>query len=195
MSYTKTPTRSKVSLHFLDRDNIDKLTIHYSLFESPWGSSLLAVANSMLIALFLLDETGVRNAISDLTNRFSYASTDKKADLAEQWDQKFRNGQSIDVLLIGTTFQQKVWKALTDIPKGQTRTYGEIAGMIGQPKAARAAGAAIGSNPVAVLVPCHRALPAGGGLGKYHWGKGLKKRLLQEEGVNVRERALSRPDR
>lgn len=81
----------------------------------------------------------------------------------------------------GTVFQRKVWEELLRIPAGETRTYQEIARAIGAPAAVRAVGSACGANPVALLVPCHRAVRTDGGLGGYAWGLGRKKRLLEIE--------------
>jgi AraC family transcriptional regulator of adaptative response/methylated-DNA-[protein]-cysteine methyltransferase len=81
----------------------------------------------------------------------------------------------------GTVFQRRVWEALRRIPRGETRTYGEIAREIGAPAAVRAVGSACGANPVALVVPCHRAVRTDGGLGGYAWGLGVKKRLLEIE--------------
>jgi len=83
--------------------------------------------------------------------------------------------------LEGTEFQRRVWKAVSGIPYGQTRTYAQIAGSIGSPKASRAVGAANGANPVAILVPCHRVVASGGGLGGYGGGLDMKRRLLALE--------------
>ena len=80
-----------------------------------------------------------------------------------------------------TAFQQRVWAALREIPRGETRTYSEIATKLGMPKASRAVGAAIGANPVAVVVPCHRVVAKQGGLGGYRWGVARKKKLLDAE--------------
>ncbi|HLW36829.1 MAG TPA: bifunctional DNA-binding transcriptional regulator/O6-methylguanine-DNA methyltransferase Ada [Candidatus Eremiobacteraceae bacterium] len=94
------------------------------------------------------------------------------------------SGASLDGIALdvrATAFQHRVWKALRAIPYGQTRTYGEIAAVIREPKAARAVGRACGSNPVAVIVPCHRVVcqdPNGGG---YRWGMRRKRRLLAQE--------------
>lgn len=82
-----------------------------------------------------------------------------------------------------TAFQQRVWKALQQIPRGETRSYGSIAKELGRPTAARAVGTAIGSNPVAVVVPCHRAIHSDGSLSGYRWGVERKKKLLQAEGA------------
>src|SRR5207237_9170582 len=87
----------------------------------------------------------------------------------------------VPVYTRGTGLQGRVWEALRRIPRGETRTYGEIAREIGAPAAVRAVGSACGANPVALVVPCHRAVRTDGGLGGYAWGLGVKKRLLEIE--------------
>ena len=89
----------------------------------------------------------------------------------------------------GTEFQQKVWAQLRAIPLGQTRSYGAIAAAVGSPKGARAVGGACGSNPIPVLVPCHRVLAVGGRLGGFSGGLDWKKRLLEVEGLGLAFRA------
>lgn len=83
--------------------------------------------------------------------------------------------------IVGTAFQWRVWKALTEIPPGQTLTYGEIAQRLGRPRAARAVGRACATNPVAIVVPCHRAIGSSGAITGYRWGVERKKKLLAEE--------------
>jgi AraC family transcriptional regulator of adaptative response/methylated-DNA-[protein]-cysteine methyltransferase len=83
--------------------------------------------------------------------------------------------------ILGTVFQQRVWAQLRRIPRGETRTYKDIATAIGAPKAVRAVGSACGANPVALVIPCHRALRSDGGLGGYAWGVNRKQSLLQLE--------------
>jgi AraC family transcriptional regulator of adaptative response/methylated-DNA-[protein]-cysteine methyltransferase len=85
------------------------------------------------------------------------------------------------VHLFGTDFQLRVWQALTEIPFGARVTYGELARQLGDVKLARAVGSAIGRNPVAWIVPCHRVVPANGSLGGYRWGTRLKQLLLATE--------------
>jgi AraC family transcriptional regulator of adaptative response/methylated-DNA-[protein]-cysteine methyltransferase len=80
-----------------------------------------------------------------------------------------------------TAFQQRVWKALQAIPRGETRSYSELALQLGVPKASRAVGAAIGANPVAVVVPCHRVVGKDGSLTGYRWGVERKRKLLEAE--------------
>jgi AraC family transcriptional regulator of adaptative response/methylated-DNA-[protein]-cysteine methyltransferase len=91
----------------------------------------------------------------------------------------------VDVDLLGTAFQRKVWDALMRIPPGETRSYAEVAAQLGAPNAARAVAGACARNRVAVLVPCHRVVRGDGSAGGYRWGLPLKRRLLQREGVRV----------
>lgn len=81
----------------------------------------------------------------------------------------------------GTAFQRAVWEALRKVPYGETRTYGELAAAVAAPRAVRAVGAACGANPIAIVIPCHRAVAKGGGLGGYSGGLELKRRLLNLE--------------
>lgn len=87
----------------------------------------------------------------------------------------------VRVLVRGTNFQVQVWRALLTIPRGQLRSYGHLAAAIGRPQAARAVGTAIGQNPVAVLIPCHRVIQKSGALGGYRWGLSRKAALLAAE--------------
>jgi len=80
-----------------------------------------------------------------------------------------------------TAFQQRVWRALSEIPRGETRTYAEIAEAIGSPKAVRAVGTACGANPLGVVVPCHRVVGSDGKITGYRWGVERKRRLLAME--------------
>ena len=84
----------------------------------------------------------------------------------------------------GTLFQMKVWEALRAIPYGQVRTYGEIASAIGQPGAARAVGGACNKNHILLIIPCHRVVAAGGGIGGFAYGTDVKRQLLQLESPN-----------
>ena len=102
----------------------------------------------------------------------------------EAWDQDTLADIELD--LRGTDFQQSVWKALLQIPKGQVISYGDVANDIGRPKASRAVGTAVGENPVSLVVPCHRVVQASGGLGNYGWGVALKKKILHEESASLK---------
>lgn len=89
----------------------------------------------------------------------------------------------VNVLVKGTPFQMAVWQALVNIPPGSTCSYADIARNITRPKACRAVGTAVGRNPVSYLIPCHRVLPQGGGVGNYLWGSAIKQQMLMAEGV------------
>jgi len=89
----------------------------------------------------------------------------------------------------GTPFQRRVWRALLEVPAGATTTYAALAARIGAPRAVRAVGTACGANPIAVAVPCHRALRGDGSLAGYRWGLGRKRELLRRESAISPERA------
>lgn len=88
---------------------------------------------------------------------------------------------NMDLDLYGTPFQLSVWRALLIIPHGKIATYHDIASYIGNPKATRAVGTAIGKNPISIIIPCHRVIRTDGGLGEYLWGQDLKSHLLALE--------------
>ena len=91
-------------------------------------------------------------------------------------------GRDIPLDVKGTAFQQRVWAELRRIPPGETRSYGELAAALGQPRASRAVGGANGANNIAVLIPCHRVIAADGTLGGYAYGNTIKEELLRREG-------------
>lgn len=106
-------------------------------------------------------------------------------DLADRFRDYFRGGRQtfpddLD-LSSGTAFQQAVWRTARSIPYGETRSYGWIAAVIGRPRAARAVGQAMGSNPLAIIIPCHRVVAGDGGLGGFGGGLDMKRRLLLME--------------
>lgn len=107
---------------------------------------------------------------------------------ARELDEYFagqRRDFDIPLSLHGTPFQRRVWEALLQIPYGETRSYAEVAAMAGSPKAFRAVGMANHNNPVSILVPCHRVINTGGGLGGYGGGLDVKRFLLQLEGLSL----------
>lgn len=102
--------------------------------------------------------------------------------VAKSLTKKMKQGEKLDILMIGTEFQCTVWKNLLAIPEGEVVTYAELARRSKSPKAVRAAGTACGANPVAILVPCHRVIASDGGLGGFGGGLPTKKKLLKAEG-------------
>lgn len=105
------------------------------------------------------------------------------AQVVEAVEQPGPGSAAIPLDVKGTAFQQRVWEELRRIPHGETRSYGELAAALGNPKASRAVGGANGANHVAVLIPCHRVIAADGTLGGYAYGLVIKAKLLRREGV------------
>lgn len=95
-----------------------------------------------------------------------------------------RVSDPVPLCLSGTSFQLQVWRALASLPQGTTISYQELAARMGRPRAVRAVATAVGQNPVAILLPCHRVVRADGSLGGYHWGLERKRALLEGEGAN-----------
>jgi len=146
----------------------------------------IAVTDRGIAAIELADSAG--EATQRMRRRFPRAAIEADdealADLvsrvAHRVDRPGR-GRDLPLDIRGTAFQQRVWAELRAIPAGTTATYGEIARRLGAPGSARAVGRAVASNPLAVAVPCHRAVRADGGLGGYHWGTERKRMLLTRE--------------
>jgi AraC family transcriptional regulator of adaptative response/methylated-DNA-[protein]-cysteine methyltransferase len=107
------------------------------------------------------------------------------APLADAAFPSERRAPDAPLFLIGAPFQIKVWEALLTIPTGYVTTYSDIARVIGNPKAVRAVGTAVGRNPISWLIPCHRALRKSGGLGGYHWGLPVKRAMLAWEAAET----------
>jgi AraC family transcriptional regulator of adaptative response/methylated-DNA-[protein]-cysteine methyltransferase len=94
--------------------------------------------------------------------------------------------ESLPLDIRATAFKWKVWKCLVSIPSGSTMSYGELARKVGSPNSARAVGNACGSNPLVLVIPCHRVVASDGTLGGYRWGAGRKRTILRKEGVKDR---------
>ncbi|MCK9450957.1 MAG: bifunctional helix-turn-helix domain-containing protein/methylated-DNA--[protein]-cysteine S-methyltransferase [Bacteroidales bacterium] len=170
------------------KNNGEKLSINYSFSESLFGKVLIASTHKGICYLSFADNEQL--AFSALEKRFPKAVFIQQTDDIQQNAlQVFTADRSkintIKLQLIGTDFQLKVWEALLKIPRGNLTTYGAIASLIQKPKAARAVGTAIGSNPVAFLIPCHRIIQSSGSIGGYMWGTTRKTALIGWEGAIV----------
>jgi AraC family transcriptional regulator of adaptative response/methylated-DNA-[protein]-cysteine methyltransferase len=162
------------------------LRIAFVIRPCALGQALIAATQRGICALFLADEAPGLEA--ELRARFPRAAiAPAGAELEELAGAvaKLIDGApvapDVPLDLMGTAFQQRVWRALREIDPGTTTTYAALARRIGAPGAVRAVGTACGANPVSVLVPCHRVLRGDGGLGGYRWGLGRKKALLARE--------------
>lgn len=160
----------------------DGLTISYGWFDSPFGRVLSMGTDKGLCGLAFSDETGDQTAFDDMAARWPAAQfIENPTQLADWVQAAFRQSGETQLHLMGAPFQIKVWQALLDIPTGHVTTYSDIAQAIGNPRAVRAVGTAVGRNPVSWLIPCHRALRKSGGLGGYHWGLPVKRAMLAWE--------------
>ncbi|PYF08215.1 AraC family transcriptional regulator of adaptative response/methylated-DNA-[protein]-cysteine methyltransferase [Rhodobacter viridis] len=158
------------------------LTIRWGRFPSPFGPVLGFGTARGLCGLAFTEEMGFDTAFADMIARWPGAELiEDPAPLADWVAAAFGGAAETRLSVIGAPFQIKVWEALLAIPSGEVCTYSDIAHRIGSPRAVRAVGTAVGRNPVAVLIPCHRVLRASGGLGGYHWGLPLKRALLARE--------------
>jgi len=162
------------------------LRIHYGWFDSPFGRLLAMGTDKGLCGLAFAQECGDAAAYGDLAARWPAAQfSEAPAQLAPWVTAAFGGGGDTRLHLIGAPFQIKVWEALLAIPSGHVTTYSEIANAIGNPRAVRAVGTAVGRNPVSWLIPCHRALRKSGGLGGYHWGLPVKRAMLAWESARL----------
>jgi AraC family transcriptional regulator, regulatory protein of adaptative response / methylated-DNA-[protein]-cysteine methyltransferase len=166
----------------------EQLFINYSYAESPFGNIIVASTTKGICHIAFADDE--HKALHDLQQHFPKAQLRQMVDVMQQhalyifthdWDKLHQ----IKLHLKGTDFQLKVWEALLKIPMGQLSTYGTIAEKINNPHASRAVGTAIGSNPVAFLIPCHRVIQSTGAFGGYMWGPTRKTAIIGWEAAKV----------
>ena len=166
----------------------ESLCINYSFAESPFGNILVASTNKGICHLAFADEE--KAAFQTLHSRFPNAEYKQVVDLAQQnvlyiFKHDWSKPEQVKLHLKGSEFQLKVWEALLKIPLGQLTTYGSIAKQIQLPNASRAVGTAIGDNPVAFLIPCHRVIQSTGVFGQYHWGSVRKTAIIGWEAAKT----------
>ena len=165
------------------------MTLRYGFAPSPFGEALLISSERGLCGLAFVDGEGRESTLVDqrarLLPRATYVEDAASALALGQTIFNGGPGDSVSLLLCGTAFQVQVWRALLRLGPGDLVSYGQLASMVGKPKAARAAGSATGRNLIAWLVPCHRVIRDGGALGGYHWGLGRKLALLNHERLNT----------
>lgn len=163
------------------RNGGEQLQINTSLHETRFGTVFTASTQRGLCALSFADTEAY--SLAELRAKFPraafYQGRDAYQRAAIDWlDDPESGNAKVPLHLQGTPFQLKVWESLLQVPAGRLTTYGQLAMRIGQPSAARAVGSAVGSNPVALLIPCHRVIRASGALGGYRWGAGRKAALI-----------------
>lgn len=157
------------------------LVISYSYADTVFGMVLVAATSKGVCHLaFCEDEQDGFLRLKQRFPRATYRHTndDHQARALQIFSRDWSNIEAIKLHVKGTGFQLKVWESLLKIPAGQLTSYGQLAGKLNQPNAARAVGSAVGDNPVAFLIPCHRVIQAGGAFGQYHWGSKRKTAMI-----------------
>jgi AraC family transcriptional regulator of adaptative response/methylated-DNA-[protein]-cysteine methyltransferase len=170
-------------------------TIRFAVGECSLGSILVARTERGVCAILLGDEP--ETLVRELENRFPRAHLMGGDAEFERFVAKVVGfveapslGLDLPLDVRGTAFQQRVWRALKDVPAGKTVSYSDVAKVIGSPKAVRAVAQACAANPIAVAIPCHRVVRTGGGLSGYRWGIERKRALLKKEKASSGPRSL-----
>ncbi|WP_294316231.1 methylated-DNA--[protein]-cysteine S-methyltransferase [uncultured Chryseobacterium sp.] len=157
------------------------LRINYSFSGSPFGNVIAGSTEKGIC--YLAFENDIPKALGDLQAKFPNASFFEQQDDFQKnalsiFSKDWTELNTVKLHLKGTDFQLKVWESLLTIPMGKLSTYGKLAEKIGHSKASRAVGTAIGSNPVAFLIPCHRVIQSSGKIGGYMWGTERKQLII-----------------
>jgi AraC family transcriptional regulator of adaptative response/methylated-DNA-[protein]-cysteine methyltransferase len=166
----------------------ESLSINYSYAESPFGNILVASTAKGICYMAFADNEA--DAFQQLKQQFPNALYQQMVDMIQQnalyiFTHDWQQLSQVKLHLKGTDFQIKVWETLLKIPMGQLSTYGSIAAQIQAPKASRAVGTAVGDNPVAFLIPCHRVIQSSGAIGQYHWGATRKTAMIGWEAAKA----------
>jgi AraC family transcriptional regulator of adaptative response/methylated-DNA-[protein]-cysteine methyltransferase len=166
----------------------EELRINYSFAETPFG--IVIIASTLKGICHLAFTENKQQALRDLKKQFPRAAFQQMVDSMQQnalffFTQDWKKLSAIKLHLKGTAFQLKVWEALLKIPVGCLNSYAAVATAAGNEKASRAVGSAIGDNPVAFLIPCHRVIRSTGNIGEYHWGSERKTAIIGWESAKV----------
>lgn len=166
-----------------------ELDIDYTLQNTPFGNVFIANTPKGICHISFADSEaeGLEAIQARFPNaRYIRRDTDMQAQALRIFNHDWQALPEIKLHLKGTPFQIKVWEALLKIPTGALTTYGSIAGWLGQPTASRAVGSAVGDNPIAFLIPCHRVIQSTGQFGQYMWGSTRKTAMIGWEAAHTR---------
>jgi AraC family transcriptional regulator of adaptative response/methylated-DNA-[protein]-cysteine methyltransferase len=158
------------------------LHINYSFADTPFGKVIVASTHKGICHMAFVDD-GEEKALEQLKLNYPNAVYSQLVDRIQQnalfiFTQDWRRLDEIKLHLKGTDFQIKVWETLLKVPPGGLTTYATLAQQAGSAKASRAVGTAVGNNPVAFLIPCHRVIKSTGEIGQYHWGATRKNAII-----------------
>ena len=179
-------SRTFVSIEAVSTGEVESggtgMRVEWGIAESPFGLCSLGWCRRGICHLAFHDlDPGFPGELRDNWPNAEFLRNDNAAKMRSLEVFAKKSAGRIPVVLSGTTFQMKVWRALVNISRGSVACYSSIAAAIGNPGAARAVGTACGANPVAWLIPCHRVVRAKGGTGGYRWGAERKKSMLAAE--------------
>ncbi|VAW91172.1 ADA regulatory protein / Methylated-DNA--protein-cysteine methyltransferase [hydrothermal vent metagenome] len=153
----------------------DNLIIEYEEHDTPFGKAFIALTARGICSLFFLEFSNMDEQLIQLKKKWPAATYHKNYErtltiITEIFNRDSKLDRPLSLNVNGTNFQISVWKALLAIPVGKVVSYSQVARAIGRPSSARAVGTAIGANPAAFIIPCHRVIQQTGQLGGYHWG-------------------------
>lgn len=194
-------SQSRVYDHFISIEGVTPqeyksagkgLIISYGFHQTPFGECFIAATERGICAMAFVDDSTREGELIALARKWHYATIRADQDFTARFVARiFQPGrdslEKLPLLVQGTNFQLKVWEALLKIPQGAVTTYQHIAQSIGHPNAVRAVGTAVGDNPIAYIIPCHRVIRKEGVLGEYRWGALRKKALIGWEAAHQDE--------
>lgn len=158
------------------------LQIRWGHHPSPFGPCMIATTQGGVCWLAFVGAKDPDAVLAELERQWTGATLiEDSAATAEAARAAFEAPRTLDLVVRGTAFQLEVWRALLEIPFGETTSYSALAESVGRPKAARAIGGAVGANPISLLIPCHRVVRKSGRFEGYRWGVEVKRALLEAE--------------
>ena len=173
----------------IEKKETKNLEINYNYYQTEIGK--VFIASTSIGICYVAFETEEKKALPYLLEIFPKSTIKQQAKELHQLVLEYIKGNESSIIPLhikGTTFQFEVWNALLDIPKGSLTSYAEIAKRINKPKASRAVGTAIGTNPISLLIPCHRVIQTSGKAGGYMWGLATKYLLIAREGNAIKQK-------
>jgi len=158
------------------------LTIEYAVHETPFGKAFIATTPRGICSFAFHEHTEIDEHLAVLQKKWPHATLREnrqrtRAVIKAMFGEEKKLDRPVSLYVSGTNFQISVWKALLQIPPATVASYSQVATAIGHPSSARAVGLAVGANPVAFLIPCHRVIQQSGTLGGYHWGATRKQAI------------------
>lgn len=158
------------------------LTIEYAVHDSPFGKAFIATTPRGVCSFLFLDSTEIDWHLTELHQKWPHAMLHENrqrtlAVIKTMFGGEKKSDRPVSLHVSGTNFQVSVWKALLQIPPARVASYSQVATAIGHPNSARAVGLAVGANPIAFLIPCHRVIQQSGKLGGYRWGETRKQAI------------------